>query len=149
MPLPGGEDSNAPRPISNTIRSEWNSFVDFLDKRGLRGNPQLDTGDLSQKMLNQYIRENPLTPLKPEMVKDIQADFANYRGYALNKIKQNKGVFAPGVTEENFMSELSKLDSWPGSRTTSHKFPMEYLQYLDSQGNTERTQNLGFATANK
>lgn len=145
-PTPTVRDTEKePNKITNAVRQEWNNFVDFLDQRGLKGNPELDKGDLSQRLLSQYIRENPMTPLRPEMVKDIQGDFANYRGYALNKIRQNKGVLAPGVTEENFMADLSKLDNWPGSFTTKHKFPMEYLQHLDTQGNVERTQNLGFA----
>lgn len=147
--MPPIGDEKQPNKITNAVRQEWNNYIDFLDQRGLKGNTDLDKGELAQKMLNQYIRENPLTPLKPELIKDIQADFANYRNFALDKVRQGKMVLSPGVNEQNFMQELSKLDSWPGSLTTKHKFPQEFMQFMDSQGNIEKTQNLGFATVNK
>lgn len=137
------------KPIDNNVRKSWNDYVDFLKKKGVAGSPELDKGGLGNAMLDQYIRENPGTYLKPEMVKDIQADFSNYRNFALSQVKAGKMVFDEGVNEGNFMQELSKLDSYPGSLTTRHKFPFEYMVTIDKTNNTTTTENRGFATTNK
>jgi hypothetical protein len=115
----------------------------------MAGSPDLDKNDFGNVMLNQYLRENPDSFLKPEMIKPIQADFANYRQFALDQVKQGKASFAPGADENNFMTSLSKLDAWPGSETTKHQFPSQYLQHLDEQGKLLSTQNKGFATTNQ
>lgn len=143
-----GEPTSKP-PIDNNVRQSWNDYVDFLKKKGIAGSPELDKGGLGHAMLDLYIRENPGTYLKPEMVKDIQADFANLRKYHLEQIKNGKAVFAEGTNESNFMQELSKLDSYPGSLTTRHKFPFEYMTTIDKTNNTNTTENRGFVTTNK
>lgn len=143
-------DPDKPMPvIDNNVRQSWNNYVGWLKKKGMAGSPDLDKNDFGNVMLNQYLRENPDSFLKPEMVKPIQADFANYRQFALDQVKQGKASFAQGTDENNFMTSLSKLDSWPGSETTKHQFPSQYLQHLDEQGKLLSTQNKGFATTNQ
>ncbi len=135
--------------VTNQQRSDWSGYVDWLEKKGLKGHPDLDKGDIGKQVLQQYIKENPQTSLTPDIVAPIQADFANYRNFALEQVKQGKMAMTHGTTPENFMQELSKLDNYPGSMTTLHKFPIEYLRYLDEKGKTLKTVNMGYATTQR
>ena len=144
--IEGGEENKPTgKPITNKERADWNMYVKTLESKGLRGNTELDKGDYGKRVLLDYIKANPSTSLTPERIADIQADFANYRNFALDQVKQGKFVFDKGVNEQNFMQELSKLDAYPGSKTTNHLFPFEYMRYVDKTAGTDTTVNKGFA----
>ena len=132
--------------ITNQHRADWNGYVKWLETQKMRGNPELDKGDMGKQMLAKYIKQNPKTSLTLDIVQPIQADFSNYRNYALEQVKSGKAVLEKGVTPETFMAELSKLDAYPGSLTTRHSFPYNYMNFLDQKGKLEKVENKGFAT---
>jgi len=140
----GGGDGKEPVKITNQHRQDWNAYVKWLETQGLKGDPRLDKGDFGKQVLLKYRQINPTTSISPEMVQPIQADFANLRNYSLDQIKQKKAAFAEGVNEQNFMQELSKLDAYPGSKTTLHSFPFDYMRYVDKPAGTDTTINRGF-----
>lgn len=141
-----GDEKKAAVTITNQHRSDWNNYVKWLEQQGLKGDPRLDKGDYGKQVLAQYIKSNPNTSLTVDLVKPIQSDFANYRNYALGQVKAGKAMFGEGVNEGNFMQELSKLDAFPGSLTTKHSFPFDYMRYVDKSARTDTTVNRGFAT---
>lgn len=141
----GDGDDKPTNTITNQNRQDWNNYIDYLKTKGLAGNPLLDKGGFGVQVLQDYIKNNPNTSLTVDMVKPIQSDFSNYRNFALDQVKQNKAAFAPNTNETNFMTELSKLDNYGGSLTTKHKFPLQYMQYIESNQPT-RTVSQGFAT---
>jgi hypothetical protein len=134
------------KPVDNTTRKAWNDYVGWLDKRGLKGHPSLDHNELGFKMIDQYRKEHPDTPLTKDMVIPIQQEFSRYRTYAMNQIKANKGAYAPGVTDDSFMKQLSIVDGIPGQRTTSYSFPEQYLKTFEN-GKLVSTQDQGYAVA--
>lgn len=121
----GGPDK--PVQIDNKTREEWNKYVDFLEKKGLKGHPSLDHDDLSNRMLDEFKKENPNTILDRNMIIPIQQDFSKYRDYALDEVKNKRAAFGEGVNEENFLRALSTVDGIAGQRTTSFKFPSGYM----------------------
>lgn len=135
-----------PPQVTNQTRSDWNNYTKWLQKRGMSGDPKLDTNNLGNNMLKKYIAENPETTLTPELVAPIQHDFANLRHFLIDNVKKNKGEFAPGVTEDNFMQELSQVDGYPGSLTSKHSFPSEYMNTFQD-GKLVDTENKGFVTS--
>ena len=137
--------SNEPQ-VDNTIRAEWNKYLDWLEAKGMRGKPDLDKNDLGGKMIDAYRKENPNTPITREMVIPIQKDFGKYRDWSLEEVKAGRSALAEGVTPENYMRALSIVDGIPGQRTTSFKFPNSYLQTLDTNKKLISTENKGFAT---
>lgn len=147
---PTGTPTDTPKeiPITNDIRRGWNNYTDWLDKKGLKGSPELDKNDLGLQMIDQYRTENPATPITRDMVIPIQKEFQNYRNYSLDQVKQGKASFAPNTNEGNFMKSLSIIDGIPGQRTTSFKFPEAYLQQFDAKKGTS-TIDKGFAVASK
>jgi len=134
--------------MTNDIRKAWNDYTHWLGQKGLQGKPELDKNNYGFKVLEDYRKENPDTPLTKDLIPVIQQEFSNYRDYSLDKIKKGKGAFGPGVNEENYMRALSVVDGIPGQRTTSFSFPSEYIALFDN-GNLVSKENKGFATTNK
>lgn len=130
--------------ITNQHRTDWNSYVDWLEKKKLKGAPQLDKNNYGFTILDEYRKENPNTTISKDLITPIQEEFSNYRNWSLEQIKQKKAQLAPGTTPENYMRALSVVDGIPGQRTTSFKFPEAYLTTFNN-GKTEGTVNQGFA----
>ena len=129
--------------VDNNIRLEWGKYVDWLEKRGLKGHPSLDKDDLGGKMIDAYRKENPSTPISREIIPTIQKEFSKYRDWSLNQVKEGKAKLSDGVTPENYMKALSIVDGIPGQRTTSFKFPESYLTTFNN-GKKVETINKGF-----
>jgi hypothetical protein len=142
----GPTDPAPPVKVDNNLRSAWNDYVNnFLAKKGLKGHPSLDHNGLGFKMIDEYRKENPNTPLTKDMVVPIQQDFSNYRNWAIKQIESGKGAYAPGANKDNFLKSLSTVDGIPGQMTTSYSFPKSYLDTFADGKHTVTDQ--GYATA--
>jgi len=74
----GDKPINAAKPavkVDNNLRRAWNDYTSWLDKKGLKGHPSLDHNDLSFKMIDEYRRQNPKTPLNRDTIIPIQQEF--------------------------------------------------------------------------
>jgi len=130
--------------IDNKIREAWNSYVDWLEAKGLKGNPSLDKDDFGGQMIDKYKLENPDSPISREMIIPIQKDFIVYRDFVLEDVKNKKARLADGVTPETFMKDLSVVDGIAGQKTTKFKFPFKYLEtYMGDK--LEKKENKGFS----
>ncbi len=134
-----------PITVDNTLRRHWNDYTRWLESKKLRGNPELDKGGKWEQVLEQYRKENPMTLINKKTIPIIQKEFQNYRNYVIDKVKRGKASFGTGTNENNFLKDLSIVDSIAGSKTTAHNFPDEYLQTFE-KGNLINTQKLGFAS---
>jgi len=130
--------------IDNKIREGWNSYVDWLEAKGLKGHPSLDKDDFGGQMIDKYKLENPDSPISREMIIPIQKDFSVYRDFVLEDVKNKKARLADGVTPETFMKDLSVVDGIAGQKTTKFKFPFKYLEtYMGDK--LEKKENKGFS----
>lgn len=113
------------------LRSEWNTYVDWLQAQNMKGNPELDKNQLGFKYLDDYRKQNPNSILTKESVPEIQKYLQDYRKWVIENHKTGKRpvkfTVDPGPNYELFMSNLSQVDGYPGQYTTSYKFPSEYL----------------------
>lgn len=134
-------------PITNQNRNDWNLFVDWLEKKGVKGKAELDSNELGNKYLAQYIKETPTTSLTVDLIKPIQNDFQDYRTFAINEVKNKRGNFGVGVDESNFMKNLSNIDGLIGQYTSQVKFPLEYMKFRN-KGTQDviRTDTIGYST---
>jgi len=64
-------------------RTEWNSFLDYLDKQGVAGKADLDRPGAGLTYFKQYKKANPTFSLTPEQIRNIQ-----YEQYQLRKGEQ-------------------------------------------------------------
>lgn len=140
--------------VDNKLRTDWNAYLQWLDKKGLKGHQSLDKNDLGGQMIDQYRKENPATSVSREAVVPLQKDFKNYRAWVLDNVVNKKLVngkkqqLAPGTTPENFMTDLSDPDGISGQFTTRHSFPEGYLTSFEN-GKNKGTVNTGFSTLAK
>lgn len=119
---PGDE---VPKDLTPRQRSEWNAYVDWLDTKGYKGSPLLDkkaTG-LASGLFEQFKKENPDVTLTYENISQVQTE--------MQKLRENVQAFEKrrGAKDaDTLMSGISQVDGWPGSKTTSFKFPSMTIQ---------------------
>lgn len=145
--LVGGKDNP---PVDNKVRTDWNDFLSYLDKKGLKGKPDLDKGGLGYKVFDEYVKQNPNTSLSRDSLPVIRKEILNYRQWVLDQAKQGKVSLNNGVNENNFMrhvvlNETTKDPNLPGQNLTSTIFPDAYLKTVDLSKGTTTTTNLGFS----
>lgn len=121
-------------PINPQQMKDWNSYVDWLDTKGVKGSKQLDNADTSFKYLDQYIKENPTTSLHRGVIKPIQDEMSKLATSARALAQRQNDPNA-----KNIMTGTSINDGIPGSKTTSFKFPIM----------TETNTNNGMVTSQK
>ena len=137
------ENKNEPT-ADNKVREAWNTYVDFLDKKGLKGSASLDKDDFGGKMIDEFKKLNPETPISRDIIVPIQKEFQNYRKFRLDQIKKGELKFNDGVDENNFMRALSVVDGIPGQRTTSFKFPDDYMKLYNEKDELLDVKNEGY-----
>lgn len=162
--LPPETDPAAQR--ASQLKTDWNRYVDWLDKKGIKGSTQLDAGkganNLGIKYVMQYKKENPDSLVSPETIKEVQGHMNNYRDFTIDKLRNNKAQIAdnasptgsrkvkPGENLDYYMKNLSSNDGVPGQQTTSWKFPTDFLTttYKSPENTVEKTvvENKGLAT---
>lgn len=132
-------------PLSPQAKNDWNNFVDFMDKQGMRGNSALDDRDknLGQFYFQKFKTMYPHTTLAYQDVPRVQQALQDYRTQSLADIKAGK-IQLPGVKDpdKEYMSDLSPVDGWLGSKTSVHKFPVAVAQTIPQAGN-KQVQNYG------
>ena len=149
LPLP--EPTNpAPKQLTTQQMQDWNNFVSFLDTKGYKGHTDFDIKDknLGQLAMDTYKKYNPNFSLSYSDVPAVQQGMQDVRNkfigdFKNGKIKIQEGQDA-GKDYENFMPNLSPVDGWLGSKTSSHKFPQVYLdEFLNGKQVGDR-KDLGF-----
>jgi len=118
----------APIVVDDKIRGEWNKFQDFLTQRKLAGAVSLDNRDtqLGRKILDEYRKVNPSTPLTYDHIAPIQNSLNNYRMNAWKLVQAGKAT-SDAKTLDEFMPNLSQVDGWLGSKTSQVKFPLSIM----------------------
>ena len=127
-----GDEKPTPK-VDNKLREDWNMFLDYLDKKGIRGNPTLDAGGLGYKLYDQYVKETPNTTLSRATLPIIRGEMTKYRQWVLDEAKAGRARLPEGLKEEDFMKHILANEStadplYPGSQLTATKFPSGFLK---------------------
>jgi hypothetical protein len=151
MKLTGGNPDNpsaaAPpsgyKPSNVDQRNRWNAFLDFLDKKGMGGNTELDKRDRTRglELLNEFNRINPKMKVDPAFIPTAQ--------YESQLIRKQKSF--PGLTPEQsayafkqlspqyLNRPISEVDNWLGSYTSKQYYPT----FIRKGGNVGPDTNFG------
>jgi hypothetical protein len=118
----------------------WNNFLSFLDKKGLKGKPELEKDNLGNDLFKQWVKDNPNEGLTEQDIPKVRKSYSKVRDIRLKEIKEGKGAYKEGTNEENFMSfivenEKSKDPNYVGRRLTQTPFPGTVLNIKDEKGN--------------
>lgn len=112
--------------IPEKMMQDWNDFLAYLDKKGVRGKPELDKNDLGNKYFREYLKENPNTSLSEEAIPKIRKAYLNLRDENLENIKTGKITYkgAPDTFMNNIvLNEKSANPNYVGQRLTQTLFP--------------------------
>lgn len=115
-----GVENKEIRQLSQREMQEWNMFVDFVEEKGYQGAKELDVkgAKLAQKLFDEFKKLNPHVKIDLSITASVQAAMQGVKemaqGFAKRKGDQNAN---------NIMAGISKVDGWPGSKTTAYKFP--------------------------
>lgn len=121
---------NAPanyKPLSAQQRKDWNDFLDFMEKEGVGGKPELDKRDqsLGLQYLDKYRGMNPKTSVTKDMIPSVQ-----YEQYLLRKgdefpgLKPEELAYMRKALPPAYMNRAaSNVDSWLGSLTSRSFYP--------------------------
>src|SRR5882672_10358025 len=80
---------NGYKPLSVQQRKDWNDFLDYMDKSGVGGKPELDKRDqtLGLQYLDKYRQMNPKTTVTKDIIPSVQ-----YEQYLLRKGDEFPGM---------------------------------------------------------
>ena len=154
----GEDDPKKSAAVSNKLRNDWNSYVQYLKSKGMQGHPSLDKNDLGGQMIDQYQKENPTTSVNRAAVVPIQQELSKYRDYSINELRNQRAVLSdaqnpngrfvsPTENLDGYMKDLSQVDGIAGQKTTRYQFPAQYMKTLDTQNKLLKNERVGFATA--
>lgn len=120
-------DNEEKETVSDAIKQDWNSYLTWLDKKGMRGKPELDKGGLGNNLFKQYLKENPNTSLTEKIIPSIRKAYVDLRNDRLKEI-QGGSATTSTVNPENFMNhillnEKSNNPNYVGQYLTQTLFP--------------------------
>jgi hypothetical protein len=131
----GGDDpkTDAPKapsnykPLSVDERTQWNGFLDYLDKNKMGGNAALDKRDqsLGLNYFNKYKAANPNFTLNPDDVQRVQYDqYLLRKGDNFPTMKPEELAFVRNGLNPAYMKrDISQPDNWLGSLTSKEYYP--------------------------
>lgn len=126
--IPQQQPQQQPTPkLTPRQKLEWNNFLDFMDKSGYKGSPVLDERDknLGKFLFDKYKSMTKGVTLDYRDVPRVQQELQDYRTDLVNKYKKGLVQADSSVkTDADIMPNLSQVDGWLGSKTSSHKFPV-------------------------
>ncbi len=112
-------------PVSDDLKSDWNNFVKFAKTKNMSGSSLLDNRDknLGKDLIDQYIKTNPNSKLRYDSIPLIQQSLQNYRKQTWDQIQAGK-MSSDAKDYDHYMSNLSQVDGWLGSKTSQAQFPI-------------------------
>lgn len=123
MSYPPTDDTKG-KPLTAGEKTNWNRFIGFVEANNMKGNPILDQRNkqVGYSLLQKFNLANPKDALPLDIVPKVQQNLQDYRSDLINQWKAGK-LQTDAKTEDEIMPGLSPVDSWPGSKTLSHRFP--------------------------
>lgn len=114
-----------PPGLTPLQRNQWNQFIDYLDKQGVKGSPLLDQRDknLGQYYFQKFASTNPGITITYKDVPRVQQELQDYRNGIIGQWKTGKVQIPDVKAEDEIMPGLSQADGWLGSKTSSYKYP--------------------------
>lgn len=114
-------------PLTVQQRTDWNSFLDYLGKKGVGGSKDLDIRDKSLGLtyLKQFQKDNPATTVTPDLIPNVQYDqYLIRKGESFNGLTPDQMKYMrQGLNPAYLAREVSPVDNWLGSVTSKLYYP--------------------------
>lgn len=135
----GNGESASDVPDVRRIKKDWNSFLSWMESKGVKGKDTLDKGGLGNQYFKEYIKLNPETSLNESVIPIIRGEYKKLRDDNVADILAGKGEFnLPGIGKltgepakkyiDRFMghilaNEKSENPNYVGQHLTQTYFP--------------------------
>lgn len=125
-------DTEDPPVDMDKVKQDWNSYLDYLDMKKVRGSADLDKADLGNKYFREYLKENPNTSLNESIIPKIREAYLDLRNSQVTDIQSGKIQFLGKSGKEadvsGFMrniveNEKTKNPNYVGQHLTQTRFP--------------------------
>jgi hypothetical protein len=125
-------DPEEPKVDMNKVKQDWNVFLDYLEKKGVRGKPALDTGNLGNKYFKEYLKANPNTSLNENIIPKIREAYQTLRNSQIADMQAGKATYngksGKDADYSGFMkwivdNELTENPNYIGQYLTQLRFP--------------------------
>ena len=125
-------EEEEPKVDMNKLKQDWNSYLDYLDEKKVRGTDALDKGDLGNKYFKEYLKSNPNTSLNENIIPKIREAYQDLRNSQIKDIQSGKIAFlgksgkdadVSGFMRHILENEKSKNPNYVGKHLTQTKFP--------------------------
>jgi hypothetical protein len=141
---PGDEEKET---VSDAVKQDWNAYLTWLDKKGMRGKPELDKGGLGNNLFKQYLKENPSTSLTEKIIPSIRKAYIDLRNDRLKEIQSGKGnyegdpetfmkhiVLNEQSGDPNYVGQHLTQTMFPGAKLTSPTGEVKKMELLGKGG---------------
>ncbi len=123
--------------LTDQEKTDWGEYVTYTKDLHLNTDPRMKSRAFAHQVLEDFIKSlnGRPTTLDQEQVLRIQKEFAKMREWTLKKIKNHEKInghyveFDDGVTENQFMANLSNPDDIAGPQTLRY-FGEDYTQMI-------------------
>jgi len=91
------EEKDGNPPVDDkTLKSDWNKYLEYLEKKGVKGSANLDKGGLGNKYFLEYIKANPGTSLSVDVIPRVRQLYIDLRNTNIEQMKKGNASFSPG-----------------------------------------------------
>jgi len=119
------EDPQPKPKLTPQQKDNWNKLIDFVALQKMANHPSLDQRNkqVGMSLIQKFNFANPKNAIEPSMIPDVQQELQDYRSGLVNDYKAGKAHIGDIKSDAEIMPGLSIVDSWPGTKTLSSKFP--------------------------
>lgn len=143
IPEDSKEEPKEPQEASERNKRDWNDFLLWLDKKGVKGDAKLDKGNLGNKYFDEYLSTHKDTSLTKEIIPSIRKSYTGLRDYNIQQILAGKSTYlgksGKDADVDNFMkhivlNEQSSDPNYVGQHLTRTYFPsVGYKEYVNDK----------------
>ena len=133
--------------LSPEKMEEWNQFIDYVEKKGFRGDPSLDKEDKGNLLFEEWRKLNPKVTITKADMPSVRKSMLRLRDDSMEDIKAGRGEFksskgiqkGPNTDFTEFMrhlllNEQSNDPNYIGHRLTMTRFPRGKAQVKSKTG---------------
>ena len=116
---------------SDKNKQDWNDFLGWLEKKGVRGSAALDKGNLGNKYFDEYVTTHKDTSLNKDVLPLIRNSYLSLRNQGIESIKAGKssyqGQSGPETDTSNFMNHIIKNEKTQNPNYVGQHLTMTYF----------------------
>lgn len=96
--------------LTTEEKVQWNKFLDYLDKKKIRGKEELGRGGAGEGEFQKFKKQNPSITLEISDIPRVRKSYLNWRDEAINEIKSGRGMYEAAKSKEKMGANVDFSD---------------------------------------